>query len=189
MTRHAPSIYLITRELQSTHQVSGIERAALRTDIPCMVHVIQPAVGASMGSRGINGCTKSWEAHEHHPQFGENQIIDIGDSQRLRKEGNARINKVAAMRPALAKIIEKVYISRYFESPDTDRHIAVNACYIAYTNTWSSKWVHWLWKSQSADHSTTCYRFEDTVEFDIGVTWASLLNTAIHLWVAQDSEI
>jgi len=34
--------------------------------------------------------------------------MDIGKSQRLRKEGNARINKVSAMKPGIAKIIEKV---------------------------------------------------------------------------------
>jgi hypothetical protein len=40
-----------------------------------------------------------------------NRSIDIGKSQRLQKEGNAGINKVLAMRPGLAKIIEKVRIS------------------------------------------------------------------------------
>jgi hypothetical protein len=55
--------------------------------------------------------TKSWEAHQCDQQFGENEIIDIGKSQRLCKEGNARINKVSAMKAGLAKIIEKVPIS------------------------------------------------------------------------------
>jgi len=64
-----------------------------------------------MSSLGVKGRIKSWEAHEHDQQFGENESIDIGKSQRLRKEGNARINKVSAMRPGLAKIIEKVCIS------------------------------------------------------------------------------
>jgi hypothetical protein len=54
--------------------------------------------------------TQSWEAREHDQQFGENDSIDIRKSQRLPKEGNARINKVSAMRPGLAKIIEKVCI-------------------------------------------------------------------------------
>jgi len=40
-------------------------------------------------------------------------------SQQLRKEGNARINTVSAMRPGLAKIIENVRISTYFESAET----------------------------------------------------------------------
>ena len=68
-------------------------------------------LGAFMSSLGVKGRTKSWEAHERNQQFGENESIDIGKSQRLRKEGNARINKVSAMKPGLAKIIEKVRIS------------------------------------------------------------------------------
>jgi len=76
-----------------------------------MAHVIQLAIGAFMSSLGVKGRTKSWKAHERDQQFGENESIDIGQSQRLRKEGNARINKVSAMGPGLAKIIEKVRIS------------------------------------------------------------------------------
>jgi len=64
-----------------------------------------------MSSLGVKGRPKSWEAHESDQQFGENESIDVGKSQRLRKEGNARINTVSAMRPGLAKIIEKVHIS------------------------------------------------------------------------------
>jgi hypothetical protein len=59
--------------------------------------------------------------------LGENETIDIGKSQQLPKEGNARIDKVSAMRSGLAKIIEKVSTSRYFESPGTDVHNAVTA--------------------------------------------------------------
>ena len=92
-----------------------------------------------MSSLGVKGRTKSWEAHERDQQFGKNESIDIGKSQRLRKEGNARINKVSAMRPGLAKIIEKVHIPTYFESAETDFHIAVNACCIDYANTWLLK--------------------------------------------------
>jgi enterochelin esterase-like enzyme len=78
-----------------------------------------------------SGCkrwTKSWEAHERDQQFGENESTDIRKSHRLRKLGNATINKVSAMRPVLAKIIEKVHISTYYESADTDLHIAEKAC-------------------------------------------------------------
>jgi hypothetical protein len=32
------------------------------------------------------------------------------------------------MRPGLAKIIEKVRISRPFEEPEADIHLAMNAC-------------------------------------------------------------
>jgi len=110
-TDNASSNYSMACELQSTLDASGIEWPAWRNHIPCMVHVIQPALGAFISSLGMKGRTKSWKAHERNQQFGENESIDIGKSQRLQKEGNARINKVSAMRPGLAKIIEKVRIS------------------------------------------------------------------------------
>ena len=110
-TDNTSSNYSMTRELQSTLEASGIKWPALRNHIPCMAHVIELALGAVMSSLGVKGRTKSWEARERDQQFGENESIDIGKSQRLRKEGNARINKVSAMRPGLAKIIEKVRIS------------------------------------------------------------------------------
>jgi hypothetical protein len=110
-TDNGSSNYSITRELQSTLEASAIEWLALRNHIPCMAHVLRLALGAFMSSHGVKGHTKSWEAHERDQQFGENESIDIGTSQRLRKEGNATINKVSAMRPGLAKKIEKVRIS------------------------------------------------------------------------------
>jgi hypothetical protein len=110
-TDNASSNYSMTRKLQSTLEASGIEWPAFRNHIPCMAHVIQLALGAFMSSLGVKGHTKSWKAHKCDQQFGENECIDIGKSQRLRKEGNARINKMSAMRPGLAKIIEKVRIS------------------------------------------------------------------------------
>jgi hypothetical protein len=103
--------YSMTRELQSTLEASGFEWPALRNHIPCMAHIIQLGLGAYMSSLGEKGRTKSWEAHERDQQFGANESIDNGKSQRLRKQGNARINKVSAMKPGLAKIIEKVRIS------------------------------------------------------------------------------
>jgi hypothetical protein len=66
---------------------------------------------------------------------------DNGKSQRLRKEGNARIHQGLVMRPGLAKIIEKVCISTYYESAETDLHIAENACSLDYTDTWTAKRV------------------------------------------------
>jgi len=110
-TDNASSNYSMTSELQSTLGASGIEWPALRNHIPCMARVIQPALHAFTISLGVKGCTKSWEAHGHDQQFGENESMDVGKSHRLRKEGNARINKVSAMRPGLTKIIEKVRIS------------------------------------------------------------------------------
>jgi len=108
---NASSNYSMTRELQSTLQASRTEWPGLRNLIPCMVHIIQLALGAFMSSLGVKGRTKSGEAHERDQQFGENECIDIGKSQRLRNERNARNNKVSAMKPGLAKMIEKVRIS------------------------------------------------------------------------------
>jgi len=110
-TDNAFSYYSMTRELQSTLEGSVISWSALRNHIPCMAQVILLALGAFMSSLSVKGHTKSWEAHERGEEVGENESIDIGKTQRLRKEGNARINMVSAMRPGLAKIIEKVRIS------------------------------------------------------------------------------
>jgi len=107
-----------------------------------MAHVIQLAIGAFMSSLSVKGRTKSWEAHERNQQFAENESTHIGKSQRLRKEGNARINKVSSMKPGLAKIIVKVRISRYSENSETDHHIAANASCVDYVDTWSSKRVY-----------------------------------------------
>jgi hypothetical protein len=111
--------------LQSTLEDTGIEWPALWKHIPCMADIIQLTLGAFISSLGVKVHTKSWEAYEHDQQFGENESIHNGKRQRLRKEGNARINTALGMRPALAKIIEKVGTSRYFENPETDLQIAV----------------------------------------------------------------
>ena len=76
-----------------------------------MAHIKELALGAFMSSLCGKGHTKFWEAHERDQDFGENASMDIGKSQRLQKVGNARIKKVSAMKPGLAKIIEKVRIS------------------------------------------------------------------------------
>jgi len=179
----------MTRKLQSTLQASGIQWPALRNHIPCMALTLQLTLAAFMRSLGVKGLTQSWEAHGHDQPFGEDGSIDIGNSQRHREAGNARINTVLAMRPALAKIIEKVRIWRYFENPETDSCRGANACCINYADTWSSKRVHWLSTTQSANSSTTCDQCEDMVQFITGVTWASLPITRIHPRVAQQSEI
>jgi hypothetical protein len=110
-THNAFANFLMTPALQSSLEASGIECPALRNHISCMAYVIQLALGAFIISLGVLLHTKSWEAPECHQQFGENESIDIRKSQSLRKEVNARISKVLAMRPGLAKIIEKVCIS------------------------------------------------------------------------------
>jgi len=89
----------------------------------------------------VTGHTKSSEFYVHNPQFGKNEIIDIGNSQSLHVEGNNRTSKVSATRPGLAKLIGKLYIARKFESPEIDNHIAANACSMDYTNTESLKHV------------------------------------------------
>jgi len=101
----------MTCELQSTLEASSIEWLPLRNHIPCMDEVIQLASGVFICSLGVKCHTKFRETHEHDQQFGENRSMDIGKSQRIRKGANARINKVSAMRPGLAMIIEKLRIS------------------------------------------------------------------------------
>jgi len=105
------SNYSIKHELQSTLEAPGIEWPALRNHTPRMDHVKQLPLGAFMSSFGVTVRTKSCDTHECDQQFGENESIDMGKSERLRTEGNARNNMVSAMRPGLAKITEKVCIS------------------------------------------------------------------------------
>jgi len=138
----------MTRQWQTTLEASGIEWPALGNYIPCMAHVIKLALGAFLSSVGVKDHTRSWKAHEGDQQFGENESTDIGNSQRLQKEGNARIHNVSALRPGLAKIIENVCFSTHFESAETDLHKAENAFWIDYTDTWSSKRIHWLSKTK-----------------------------------------
>jgi len=137
-----------------------------------------------MSSLSVKGRTKSWQAHERDQQCGEDDSADIGKSQRLQTECNTRINKVSAMKPGLAKIIEKVRISRYFETAETDLHIAENACCIDYANTWSSKWVQWLSNGQSPHHGTSDNGYEDLLELDSGVAGARHLIPWIHTQVS-----
>ena len=110
-TDNPSSNHSMTHEQQSTLEASAIPWPALWNRIPCMAHIIQRALGAFMSSLGVKGRTKSWEAHECDQRFGENESTDDGKSQRVRKEGNARIIKVLAMESGLANIIEKVRIS------------------------------------------------------------------------------
>ena len=189
MTNNASSNYSTTRELQSTLEASGIEWPAIWNHLPCLAHVMQLALGAFMSSLGVKGHTKSWEAHEPDKQVGENESMDIRKSQRLRKVGNARINNVSAMRTGLAKIIETVCISWYFESPETDLHIAENACGIDYADIWSPKQVHWLPNSQGPHCSTSDCGCEDMLELNTWVAWACLPITGINMWVAPKSKM
>jgi len=58
-TDNASSNYLMTCELQSTLEASGIEWPALRNYIPCMAHIIQPALDTLMSRLSVKGRTKS----------------------------------------------------------------------------------------------------------------------------------
>jgi len=188
-TDNTSSNYMMPCKLQSSLQAYRIEWPALRNHIPCMVHIIQLALGAFISTLGVKGHTESWEGHERDEQLGENEGIDIGKSQRLHQEGNAWINTVSAVRPGLAKIIKKVHISWYFGSPETDSHMAANAHCIDYADTWSLKWVHWLSNTKRSNRSNNWYRCEDTAEFDTWVTSVSQPMTRIDPRVAQESGI
>ena len=148
---------------------------------------MQLALDAFMSSLVVKGHTKSWETHERDQQFGENESIDIGKSQRLRKEGNARINKVSAMKSGWAKIFDKV--RWYFESPEADLHIGENAYYINYANAWLPKPAHWVSKNQSAHCCTSDYGCEDLLERYSRVAWAGLAFTVIHTRVVSKLKI
>jgi len=156
---------------------------------PSMAHYIQPALGVYMSSLIVKGSTKSWEAHVCDQQFGENENTAIEKGQRLRTEAKTRINQVSPMGPGLARMIEKVCISRCFERPEAALHIAENACCIAYADTWLSKRVHSQSKSQSTHCGTTNHGSVIMVEFKTGVSFGSLPNATIHSRVAQQSTI
>jgi len=174
----------MTCEQQSTLEASGIEWPALKNHLPSMAHAIQLGFGAFICRFSFKGYTKSLDTHQRDQQFGENEWMDIAKSQWLRKQGNARNNKVSALRPGLTKIIEHVCISRYFESPETELHIAQNTCYINYADTWSSKRVHWLSTS-----GTTYHGCEYTSVCDTRVASGSLPIARNHLWVPPESTI
>jgi len=176
-------------ELQSTLEATALLWPALWKHIPCMAHIIQLAFGVFMSSLSVKGCTKSWEAHERNQQFGENESIDNGKSQRLRKEVNARINKVSATKPGLANIFQKLRILWHFGSPEIDLHIVENACRIDYADTWSSKRVHWLSNCQSSQRGSADYGCEDMLKFNSAVARARLPTTGIHRRVAAKSNI
>jgi len=179
----------MNRELQSILEAPAIHWPALRHHNPCMAHVIPLAVCAFRSSLSVKVCTKCSKAHARDQQFKQNESIVLGKSQRIRNAGNARIHKLSALRPGLAKIIEKVFISKYIESPETNLHIAEDACCIDYSETWLLKEVLWLSKCQSAHPGTTHRRCQDTLEFDTGVALVSLPITRIHPWMAPKSLI
>jgi len=179
----------MTHELQSTLEACEIVWPALRNHIPCMAHVRQMPLSAFMSGPGVTGHTKYCEAHERDQRFAENETIGIGKNQWLLKEGNDRIEWVSAMRPGLAKIIQKVRISWYFESPEFDVHIAGNACGIHYADTWLSKQVHQVSKSHIPHHCTSDDGYEDPLERYTGGARAHLPIMGLYTRVASKSKI
>jgi len=175
----------MTQELLSTLEATRIECPPLRHYMPGIMYVIQIALGGFVICLSVTDRTMSWEAHEHDQQFGENETTDIGKCQRLQKERNARMNKGLAMRPGVSKVILKVQISRYFDSPETDLEMAANACCVDVSDTWSSKLVHWAWTTTSQKCTTTYDRCEHIPEFHCGVTLTNLPIVTFHPKVAQ----
>jgi hypothetical protein len=70
---------------QSTLESSGIEWPIVTNRIPRTAPIIQLLLGPGTSSLGVKGPNISCEAHHHNQQLGENENIDIGRSQRLRK--------------------------------------------------------------------------------------------------------
>jgi len=97
MTDIASPNFSMKRELQSTLNASPMQWPALRNHIPCIAHIIQLALGAFICRVAVKGHTKSWEAHGRNQQLEANESIYIVKSQRLRKDGNNRINKASAL--------------------------------------------------------------------------------------------
>ena len=90
------------------------------------------------------------------------------------------------MRSGLAMIIQKVHISKYFESPATDLQIAENAGHTEFLYTWLSKWVHGISKSPSPQLGSTYYGCEEFSALGTSIACASLLITSIHPRVARN---
>jgi len=103
-----------------------------------MLNVIQLALGVLMSSLGVEGHTRSCEWCERDQQDGGHECANIGMSKTVWEEGNARLNKLSAMRPSHAKLIHNVHITTRFERPETDLDVAKSACWIYYEDTWLS---------------------------------------------------
>jgi len=88
------------------------------------------------------------------------------------------------MKPSLAKIIQKILISRYFKSVESDPHIRENAYCMGYANIWSLNRVHWLSRTHSPHRDTSDYECEDMLDLDTGVARACFPIMWIHTRVA-----
>jgi hypothetical protein len=88
------------------------------------------------------------------------------------------------MRPGFAKIIGKICISRWLNSPQSDLYTAENTCCINYAHSCTSKQVHSLSTAQSLHYRTTNYASDDTFKLDSGVGRVSLPIITIQLGLA-----
>jgi len=79
-TDDGSSNFLVTQELKSTLQASGIDWPTTTNQIPCVAPIIQLALGVLMCSLSVTARTKYWEAHERDQQFGEYENSDIRKS-------------------------------------------------------------------------------------------------------------
>jgi hypothetical protein len=78
-------------------------------------------------------------------------------------------------------------ISIYFESAETDLHIAEHDYFIDYADTWSSKGVHRLSKGPCTNCSSSNSGCGNMVKFNPGVAWVRLPIMRIHPQVAWES--
>jgi hypothetical protein len=150
-TDNASTNYLMTCQLQSAFEASGIVWPLLRNNIPSMAHVIQLLPGVIRSSLGVEGPTECSEAHERDYQFGENECFDNGNS------------------PLLRKIIGIVCIWRNFESFIIHHYQVEIVWWIDYTYTWSSKQAH----SVLQLHCANC----STILMDVTTQWNSTLES------------
>jgi hypothetical protein len=157
--------------------------------IPCTPNIIQLAWGEFISSLVVQGDTESCEVPKNDLEISDNDSTESGKSQTLRYEGKVRFNKVSAMRPGYANIIVKLWHSRHFEWPETDLYIAENARCIEFTDTWSSKEVHWLSENRSKNFRRSNYCRQVMAEFDTGVVWTRVRFPRKHPRVAQESKI
>ena len=84
--------------------------------------------------------------------------------------------------------MENLHISEIFETSEPDLQIAAHAHFIECTATSLSKKGHSRSTCLCTNCSTTNHEYETMVEFDTGVSSASLLIPRIHLGVAQESK-
>jgi len=188
MPVNAFSNYLMAHEPQLTLGAFGIHSPWFWNLIPSMEHVIQPAQGAFMTSLGVKRCTKSWEAWAQSPIWREWKCRHWEESKTL-KRGQCKNQSGVGHETRFSKDNwESMYFKIFWKSWN-DLDIAESACSIDYADTWLTKRVHWLSKTNSLHRSTTNFVCEDIMELDTGVAWASLPISEIQPQVTAKSKL